>query len=102
MGLKEEHQNLQHLIFTYTPVQLRPFAQLIQANKATMPGQARRPLAGSQKRHATDATGGIDGTTNEAIQILEAFIGASSVSPRIRDAWKRMGNAEGVIYIRDS
>ena len=60
-----------------------------------MPGQAGRSLAGSQKRDATDATGGIDSTTNEAIQIVEAFLGASSVSLRVRDAWKRVRDAVG-------
>ena len=60
-----------------------------------MLGQAGRLLVGSQKRDATNATGGIDSTTNETIQIIEAFLGASSVSPRVRGAWKRVRNAVG-------
>ena len=54
-----------------------------------MPGQAGWSLAGSQKRDATDPIGGIDCTTNEAIRIVEAFLGASSVLPQVRDTWKR-------------
>ena len=46
-----------------------------------MPGQAGWLLVGSQKRDATDAIGGINCTTNKAIQIVEAFLGASSVLP---------------------
>jgi hypothetical protein len=37
--------------------------------------------------------GGIDRSTNAAIQTIEAYLGASNMSPRIRDTWKRVQSA---------
>jgi hypothetical protein len=55
-----------------------------------MSGQADWSLAESQWSDVYDVAGGIDGSTNEAIQTIEAYLGASNMSPRIRDAWKRI------------
>ena len=60
-----------------------------------MSGQAGRSLVGSRWADATDATGDIDGLTNEAIRMIEAFLGASNMSIRIKDTWKRVKNAVG-------
>ena len=43
----------------------------------------------SQKRDVTNVIEGINCITNEAIRIVEAFLGASSVLPQVRDTWKR-------------
>ena len=58
-----------------------------------MSGQAGRSLAGSQETAATDAIGDIEEPIVEAIQVIEAFLGSSSMSLRVKDAWKRVRNA---------
>jgi hypothetical protein len=50
-----------------------------------MSGQADQLLAESQWSDAYDTTGGINGSTNVAIQTIEAYLGALNMSPRIRD-----------------
>jgi hypothetical protein len=50
-----------------------------------MSGQADQLLAESWWSDAYDVAGGINGSTNAAIQTIEAYLGVSNISPRIRD-----------------
>ncbi len=53
-----------------------------------MSGQANQLLVESQWSDVYNIVGGIDGSTNVAIQTIEAYLGALNMSPRIRDVQK--------------
>ncbi len=50
-----------------------------------MSGQANQLLVESWWSDIYNIAGGINGSTNKAIQTIEAYLGASNMSPRIRD-----------------
>ncbi len=53
-----------------------------------MLGQADQLLVESQWSDIYNIVGGINRSTNVAIQTIEAYLGASNMSPRIRDVQK--------------
>ena len=90
---KKEQQNSQHLILANKPFNRTELTLTNRLIQGTMSGQAGRSLAGSQETAATDAIGDIEEPIVEAIQVIEAFLGSSSMSLRVKDAWKRVRNA---------
>lgn len=60
------------------------------------PGQAERPLESRGRTASKNGTGEKENTITTALQTLQTFLGGLNLSPKVKDAWKRVKEeAEG-------